>query len=116
MPITIPIRIAWPCRQSGHQRDGAATREARLGAANPIVMVLSLPPRVAPAGDVARMSAAIFTLQYATAFVVPLIAGALWDASGKALFAFIPGIAAAAAMAWGAMSLRIPDRVQSAPS
>ena len=80
------------------------------------VVVLSLPPRVAPAGDVARMSAAIFTLQYATAFVVPLIAGALWDASGKALFAFIPGIAAAAAMAWGAMALRIPDRVQSAPS
>jgi len=80
------------------------------------VVVLSLPPRVAPAGDVARMSAAIFTLQYATAFVVPLVAGALWDASGKALFAFIPGIAAAAAMAWGAMSLRIPDRVQSAPS
>ncbi|TMC81851.1 MAG: MFS transporter [Chloroflexi bacterium] len=78
------------------------------------VVVLSLPPRVAPAGDVARMSAAIFTLQYATAFVVPLLAGALWDASGKALFAFVPGIAAAAAMAWGAMSLRIPDRVQSA--
>jgi MFS transporter, CP family, cyanate transporter len=78
------------------------------------VVVLSLPPRVAPAGDVARMSAAIFTLQYATAFVVPLIAGALWDATGHAVFAFIPGIAAAAAMAWGAMSLRIPERVQSA--
>ena len=77
------------------------------------VVVLSLPPRVAPAGDVARMSAAIFTLQYATAFVVPLIAGALWDATGHALFAFIPGIAAAAAMAWGAMSLRIPDRVSA---
>ena len=40
MPITIPMRMAWPCRQSGHQREGAATREARLGAANPIVMVL----------------------------------------------------------------------------
>ncbi|TMD34892.1 MAG: MFS transporter [Chloroflexi bacterium] len=79
------------------------------------VVVLSLPPRVAPAGDVARMSAAIFTIQYATAFIVPLVAGALWDASGKALFAFLPGIAAAGAMAWGAMSLRIPDRVQSAP-
>src|SRR5437868_852472 len=50
------------------------------------VVVLSLPPRVAPQGDVARMSAAIFTIQYATAFVVPLVAGALWDASGRALF------------------------------
>jgi CP family cyanate transporter-like MFS transporter len=80
------------------------------------VVVLSLPPRVAPAGDVARMSAAIFTLQYAIAFVIPLIAGALWDASGKALLAFVPGILAAGGMAWGAMSLRIPDRVQAAPA
>jgi CP family cyanate transporter-like MFS transporter len=78
------------------------------------VVVLSLPPRLAPAGGVARMSAAIFTIQYATAFVIPLIAGAFWDATGQALFAFVPGIAAAAAMAWGAMSLRIPERVTAA--
>src|SRR5579864_3363866 len=77
------------------------------------VVVLSLPPRIAPAADVARMSAAIFTLQYATAFVIPLVAGALWDATGRALLAFVPGIAAAAAMAYGAMSLKIPDRVES---
>jgi MFS transporter, CP family, cyanate transporter len=77
------------------------------------VVVLSLPPRIAPAADVARMSAAIFTLQYATAFVIPLLAGALWDATGRALLAFVPGIAAAAAMAYGAMSLRIPERAQS---
>ena len=76
------------------------------------IVVLSIPPRVAPAGDVARMSAAIFTLQYATAFVIPLIAGALWDATGRAILAFVPGIAAAAAMAYGAMSLKIPERVQ----
>ncbi len=74
------------------------------------VVVLSLPPRLAPPGGVARMSAAIFTLQYATAFVIPLIAGALWDATGHALFAFAPGVFAAAAMAWGAMALRIPSR------
>lgn len=77
------------------------------------VVVLSLPPRVAPPGGVARMSAAIFTLQYATAFVIPLLAGALWDATGKALLAFVPGILAAGAMAWGAMALRIPGRMQS---
>jgi CP family cyanate transporter-like MFS transporter len=75
------------------------------------VVVLTLPPRVAPAEDVASMSAAIFTLQYLTAFFIPLVAGALWDATGDVLFAFGPGIAAAVAMAWGAMSLRIPDRV-----
>jgi len=71
------------------------------------IVVLSIPPRIAPPGDVASMSAAIFTIQYATAFVLPLIAGALWDASGRALFAFVPGILAGLAMAWGAMSLRV---------
>jgi MFS transporter, CP family, cyanate transporter len=78
------------------------------------VVVLSLPPRVAPPGDVAAMSAAIFTTQYATAFAVPLIAGALWDATGQAALAFVPGVLAGVAMAWGAMSLRIPDRVTAA--
>ncbi len=73
------------------------------------VVVLSLPPRLAPAGDVAAMSAAIFTIQYATAFVVPLVAGALWDATGQAALAFVPGVGAGVAMAWGAMSLRIPS-------
>jgi CP family cyanate transporter-like MFS transporter len=74
------------------------------------IVVLSIPPRVAPPGDVASMSAAIFTIQYATAFVVPLVAGALWDLSGQAVYAFVPGIVAGVAMAWGAMSLRVqPD-------
>jgi len=80
------------------------------------VVVLSLPPRVARAGEVASMSAAIFTIQYATALVVPLIAGALWDATGQAGFAFVPGVAAGVAMAWGAMSLRIPSRGELPPA
>ena len=75
------------------------------------VVVLSLPPRLAPPGDVAAMSAAIFTIQYATAFVVPLFAGALWDATGQAGFAFVPGVLAGVAMAWGAMSLSIPGQI-----
>ncbi len=78
------------------------------------VVVLSLPPRLARPGGVARMSAGIFTIQYLTAFVIPLIAGAFWDATGQALFAFVPGIAAAAAMAWGAMALRIPESTTAA--
>jgi CP family cyanate transporter-like MFS transporter len=72
------------------------------------IVTLTLPPRLAAAGDVHRMTAAVFTLQYATAFVVPLIAGALWDASGVALLAFIPGVAAAAVMGRLALSLHIP--------
>jgi CP family cyanate transporter-like MFS transporter len=72
------------------------------------IVALSLPPRLAPAGDVHRMSAAVFTVQYAVAFVVPLIAGALWDFSGLALLAFVPGVIGAGLMAWLALALRIP--------
>ena len=77
------------------------------------IVTLTLPPRLAAAGDVHRMSAAMFTIQYGIAFVVPLIAGALWDASGRSLFAFIPEVAAAAAMGWLALSLRIPSDVRA---
>jgi CP family cyanate transporter-like MFS transporter len=77
------------------------------------IVTLTLPPRLAAAGDVHRMSAAVFTIQYGTAFVVPLIAGALWDASGRALFAFVPGVMAAVAMGWLALSLRIPPDVRA---
>ena len=73
------------------------------------IVALSLPPRLAAAGDVHRMSAAIFTTQYSIAFVLPLAAGALWDATGLALLAFVPGIFGAAVMAWTAMALRIPS-------
>jgi len=73
------------------------------------IVTLTLPPKLAAAGDVHRMSAAVFTIQYSTAFVVPLIAGALWDASGLALLAFIPGVAASAVMGWLALPLRIPS-------
>ena len=76
------------------------------------IVTLTLPPRLAAAGDVHRMSAAVFTIQYGIAFVVPLIAGALWDSSGRAVFAFIPGVVAAAAMGWLALSLRIPSEVR----
>jgi CP family cyanate transporter-like MFS transporter len=72
------------------------------------IVALSLPPRIAAAGDVHRMSAAIFTTQYTVGFVFPLIAGALWDFSGVALLAFVPGVIGAGLMAWFALPLRIP--------
>jgi CP family cyanate transporter-like MFS transporter len=78
-----------------------------FAAALAFIVVLTLPPRLAAAGDVHRMSAAIFTVQYATAFVLPLIAGSLWDLTGVAALAFAPGVAATAVMAWLAMSLRL---------
>jgi CP family cyanate transporter-like MFS transporter len=73
------------------------------------IVALSLPPRLAPAGDVHRMSAAVFTTQYAVGFALPLVAGALWDLSGIALLAFVPGVIGAGLMAWLALPLRIPQ-------
>ena len=78
-----------------------------FAAALAFIVTLTLPPRMAAPGDVPRMSAAIFTVQYATAFVLPLVAGSLWDLTGVAALAFAPGVAATAAMAWLAMSLRL---------
>jgi CP family cyanate transporter-like MFS transporter len=80
-----------------------------FAAALAFIVVLTLPPRLAAAGDVHRMSAAIFTIQYGAAFAVPLIAGSLWDASGVAVLAFVPGVVAAASMSWLALPLRIPS-------
>lgn len=81
---------------------------AMLGfaAALAFIVALSQPARMAAAGDVHRMSAAIFTVQYGTAFVLPFIAGALWDATGHAVAAFVPGVLAAGAMIWLAFTLR----------
>jgi CP family cyanate transporter-like MFS transporter len=78
-----------------------------FAAALAFIVVLTLPPRLAAAGDVHRMSAAIFTLQYTTAFILPLIAGTLWDATGVAGLAFVPGVAGAILMGWLAYPLRI---------
>lgn len=78
-----------------------------FSAALGFIVVLTLPPRLAGPGDVHRMSAGIFTIQYASAFVIPLIAGALWDATGVSQLAFVPGMICAAAMGWMALSLRL---------
>jgi CP family cyanate transporter-like MFS transporter len=79
-----------------------------FAAALGFIVALTLPPKLAAAGDVHRMSAAVFTVQYTLGFGVPLIAGALWDATGVAVLAFVPGLAAAAAMGWLALPLRVP--------
>jgi CP family cyanate transporter-like MFS transporter len=81
-----------------------------FSAALGFIVVLTLPPRIAAPGDVHRLSAGIFTIQYSCAFVIPLIAGALWDSTGISRLAFVPGIACAAAMGWMAMSLHINQR------
>ena len=51
---------------------------------------LTLPPLLSPQSEVARVSAAMFTISYAGAMLVSVIAGSAWDLSGSARFAFLP--------------------------
>jgi CP family cyanate transporter-like MFS transporter len=55
-----------------------------------LVLVLALPPLIAPPEDVHRLTAGIFTISYSCAVVVPIISGALWDATGSTLAPFVP--------------------------
>jgi MFS transporter, CP family, cyanate transporter len=55
-----------------------------------LVLVLALPPLIAPPQDVHRLTAGIFTISYSCAVVVPIISGALWDATGSTLAPFVP--------------------------
>lgn len=59
-------------------------------AAAVLILMLALPPLLAPPEDVHRVSAAMFTISYSCAVIVPVISGALWDASGLAAIAFVP--------------------------
>ena len=61
-----------------------------FAAAGILVLALALPPLLAPPDDVHRVTAAMFTISYSWAVVVPVISGALWDASGIAAMAFLP--------------------------
>jgi CP family cyanate transporter-like MFS transporter len=51
---------------------------------------LTLPPLLSAQGEVARVSAAMFTVSYSGALVVSILSGAAWDLAGSARFAFLP--------------------------
>jgi len=55
-----------------------------------LVLALALPPLIAPAEDVHRVTAGMFTISYSCAVIVPIISGALWDLTGWTLAPFIP--------------------------
>jgi MFS transporter, CP family, cyanate transporter len=55
-----------------------------------LVLVLALPPLIVPAEDVHRLTAGMFTISYSCAVIVPIISGALWDATGWTLAPFVP--------------------------
>lgn len=63
------------------------------------VLGLSLPPLLAEAHDVARMSSGMFTIMYLCSFLGSLAGGAIWDTTGLAFTAFTPVFLAGLLMA-----------------
>jgi len=51
---------------------------------------LSLPPLLSTPGEVARVSAAMFTISYAETVAISVLCGALWDFTGIVQSAFLP--------------------------
>ena len=67
----------------------AATLQG-FAAAGILILVLALPPLLSPPDDVHRVTAAMFTISYSCAVIVPVISGMAWDFSGVAAMAFLP--------------------------
>src|SRR6476661_5217603 len=71
---------------------GVVVCAAVLGffAAAVLILMLALPPLLAPAEDVHRVSAAMFTISYSCAVITPVFSGLVWDLTGIAQSAFVP--------------------------
>jgi CP family cyanate transporter-like MFS transporter len=55
-----------------------------------LILVLALPPLLSPPEDVHRVTAAMFTISYSCAVIVPVLSGLAWDISGVPSLAFVP--------------------------
>jgi len=55
-----------------------------------LILILALPPLLAAPDDVHRVTAAMFTISYSCAVIVPVISGLTWDMSGIAIAVFAP--------------------------
>jgi MFS transporter, CP family, cyanate transporter len=61
-----------------------------FAAGGTFVLMLALPPLISPPDDVHRVAAAMLTIAYACAVVVPILSGLAWDATGRGALAFLP--------------------------
>ena len=67
----------------------AATLQG-FAAAPILILVLALPPLLSHPDDVHRVTAAMFTISYSCAVIVPVISGLTWDLTGVAGSSFLP--------------------------
>lgn len=72
-----------------------------------LILMLALPPLLTETGDAHRLSAGMFTVGYSSAFFIPLVGGAIWDATHMVIMAFLPVILGALTMIAMASSLNL---------
>jgi MFS transporter, CP family, cyanate transporter len=71
-----------------------------FGCAFSLIVTLAMPPQLAAAADVPRLSAAMFAIGYSFSFLVPVIGGAIWDAVGVPAIGFAaPAVASLSVLA-----------------
>jgi MFS transporter, CP family, cyanate transporter len=68
----------------------AAAAALGFSGAVTLTLILALPPLFSAPNDVHRMTAAMFTISYSCAVIVPIISGLAWDATGLPAAAFVP--------------------------
>lgn len=61
-----------------------------FSAALVLIMMLSLPPILSAADDVARSAAGMMAISYSCAVITPVFSGIAWDLSGAPAMAFLP--------------------------
>ena len=72
--------------------------------ATTLTLLLAMPALLSAPDDVHRTTAAMFTISYSCAVIVPIVSGALWDASAIPAMAFVPialGNLLLIALPWG---------------
>jgi CP family cyanate transporter-like MFS transporter len=55
-----------------------------------LILLVALPPLLAGPGEVHRLAAGMFMIGFTASFVLPMIGGAAWDATGYPAVAFLP--------------------------
>jgi MFS transporter, CP family, cyanate transporter len=75
-----------------------------------LILMLALPPLLAPPQDVHRVSAAMFTISYSCAVITPVFSGLAWDLTGVPWSAFVPLGACALVMMALAPTVRFKAR------
>jgi CP family cyanate transporter-like MFS transporter len=74
--------------------------------ASVLILTLALPPQIAPAGDVHRMSAGMFAIGYTLSCLIPPLGGLLWDLTHVPASAFAAGALGAATVFVAALTVR----------